>query len=164
MDEREIRGLFKEQDVIYTRQRAAVYAYLLGTSLPQTAAQIAAGLAAAPQEQGASRKAVKKQGTGQGGEKLWLSTVYRALELFIEKGLVSELRLPQGEALAYFATANTHRHYAVCTACNRMFDLTHCPMADLEAELQEQDFQIEAHRIEIYGLCAACTRLKSAQN
>lgn len=164
MDEREIRSLFKAQDVIYTRQRAAVYSYLLGTSLPQTAAQIAAGLAAAPQGKGAARKAVKKKDMAQGGERLWLSTVYRALELFIEKGLVSELRLPQGEALAYFATANTHRHYAVCTACNRMFDLSHCPMADLAAELQEQDFRIEAHRIEIYGLCAACTRLKSSQN
>lgn len=141
-----IKALFKEHDIVYTRQRAAVFAYMQKIDLPQTAAQIAEGLEHIDAQQ-------KHAG---GSKKTWLSTVYRSLELFTKNHLASAFMLPQGEALAYYLNTQKHRHFAICTACNTMLDLSMCPMAEIEAELDKQAFQIDAHRIEIYGLCERC--------
>ena len=147
MDQAKIKALFKLKGVIYTRQRAAVYDYLERVELPQTAAQIAQGL---------EREAAQSKAAVKSSDKPWLSTVYRCLELFREKGLLTEFRLPQGEALAYFLNTHAHRHYAVCTRCNAMLNLNECPLAEIEAALDKQGFRIASHRVEIYGLCKQC--------
>lgn len=147
MQDKEIRLIFKENGVVFTKQRAAVYAYLKKQALPLTAAQIADGL---------QRTLNKSENKTNQAPKAWLSTVYRSLELFLQKSLVSEFRLPQGEALAYFLNENQHRHYAVCTGCNAMLDLSKCPLSAIEKELLREGFRIHSHRLEIYGLCANC--------
>ncbi len=148
-NEAKIKELFKAHGIVYTRQRAAVFEYMENVDLPQTAAQIALGL-----EEGSTELPANKKSNN----KTWLSTVYRSLELFVQTKLATEFRLPQGEALAYYLNTHAHKHYAICTACNVMLDLSMCPMAEIEAELSKQDFNIASHRIEIYGLCEKCSK------
>ncbi len=145
----DIRKTFKEHGLVFTKQRAAIYTYLKNQALPLTAAQIADGLQESLAYSDPKRESVRKT---------WLSTVYRCLDLFLNKSMVSEFRLPQGEALAYYLNSNQHRHYAVCTDCNAMFDLSNCPLSAFENELEKVGFRILSHRIEIYGQCTQCTR------
>lgn len=139
MTERELRRHFKAFGIVYTRQRAAVYRCMAEQGVPLTAAAIAARLT---ETEGAD-------------ERTWLSTVYRSLELFAERGLAHPFRLPEGEALAYHLSPAGHHHYAFCTGCKKMLDLG-CPAQSIHSKLRELDFAMEEHRIEIYGRCRDC--------
>ncbi len=92
----------------------------------------------------------------QGEEAFWLSTVYRNLELFAEKGLIQEVRRPGSDVLYYRTELRGHNHYAVCERCRKEIPLDICPIDTLEDQLKEKGFTPTHHRLEIYGLCAEC--------
>ncbi len=86
----------------------------------------------------------------------WLSTTYRALEMFTEKGIVNKL-IPMDDATAkYELDRHTHKHYAVCRSCKKMIDLECCPIKDLQVKTKEGGFHVTGHRLEIYGYCDDC--------
>ncbi len=87
-----------------------------------------------------------------------LSTVYRTLDSLAEKRLISRsVQMDQSKAL-YEMSGRMHKHYLICTGCSRRVELENCPVHRIEHELAEQTgFRIEAHRLEIYGLCPECS-------
>lgn len=89
-------------------------------------------------------------------EWLWLSTVYRNLEVFKEAGLVQEVSPPDSESVFYRLELHGHNHYAFCEVCRREFPLDLCPLEALEEQLKQQGFTPTQHRLEIYGICADC--------
>ncbi len=91
-----------------------------------------------------------------GTEDLWLSTVYRNLELFMEKGLVQQISPPDSESVFYHLEVNGHNHYAVCEECHRRIALDLCPVEDLEPQLTAAGFQPTHHRLEVFGICESC--------
>jgi Fe2+ or Zn2+ uptake regulation protein len=84
------------------------------------------------------------------------ATVFRTLELFREMGLLERLDLPTGDH-AYVACAPRHHHHVICSRCGRTAEV-----ADLGLEAVVDDaavrtgYQINDHRLELYGLCPAC--------
>jgi Fe2+ or Zn2+ uptake regulation protein len=84
------------------------------------------------------------------------ATVFRTLELFSELGLLERLDLPSGEH-AYVVCAPRHHHHVICSRCGRTTDVAD---VGLEGVLQEAStrtgYQIDDHRLELYGLCPVC--------
>jgi Fur family ferric uptake transcriptional regulator len=85
------------------------------------------------------------------------ATVFRTLDLFTSLGLVERVDLPGGEH-AYVACDPVHHHHAICTACGRSLDVTDHGLADVLGEIGlRSGFRVTAHRLEIFGLCSACS-------
>jgi Fe2+ or Zn2+ uptake regulation protein len=84
------------------------------------------------------------------------ATVFRALDLFTSMGLVERIDLPDGDH-AYVACDPVHHHHAICTGCGRSLDVADHGLADVLGEIgRRAGFRVTAHRLEIFGLCAAC--------
>lgn len=84
------------------------------------------------------------------------ATIFRALDLFATLGLVERVDLPGGDH-AYVACEAFHHHHAICTRCGRSLDVDDPGLADLLAAIGDRSgFQVTAHRLELFGLCAGC--------
>lgn len=86
-----------------------------------------------------------------------ISTVYRALAVFEEKGYVAKTSLAGSDMSYYEWCQGQHRHYAVCLKCHKLIPLRTCPFEHAEAEIEaEEDFTITGHKLELYGYCKGC--------
>lgn len=85
-----------------------------------------------------------------------LSTVYRNLESLREAHLLRSVSIPDDETLYYELDRGGHSHYAVCTKCHKIFRLNHCPLPAHFPELESMGFQVNSHRVELYGICKDC--------
>ncbi len=84
------------------------------------------------------------------------ATVFRSLELFTELGALERLDLPSGEH-AYIACEPVHHHHIVCSRCGRSTEVADFGMEAVVTELARRTgYEIETHRLELYGLCPAC--------
>ncbi len=93
----------------------------------------------------------RRQGIGR-------ATVFRSIDLFTSLGLVERVDLPGGEH-AYVACETAHHHHAICTSCGRSFDVDDAGLSEVLGTIGHRSgFRVTAHRLEIFGLCAACQR------
>jgi Fur family ferric uptake transcriptional regulator len=84
------------------------------------------------------------------------ATIFRSLDLFASLNLVERVDLPGGEH-AYVACDPVHHHHAICTGCGRSLDVADHGLAAVLGEIGNRSgFRVAAHRLEIFGLCAAC--------
>ena len=84
------------------------------------------------------------------------ATVFRTLRLMLDLGIVCQVVLDDG-ALHYRLTSGGHHHHISCSHCGAVIDFATCDIDDLLGELSRRTgYAIEAHRLEIYGRCAAC--------
>ena len=84
-----------------------------------------------------------------------LATVYRALELFTELGIVRPITV--GDGPPTYIRAEGGHHHLVCSACGRLIEFDECSSGALAQELADRyNFHIQSHLLEFYGLCADC--------
>ncbi len=84
------------------------------------------------------------------------ATLFRALELLTELGVVERLDLPTGEH-AYVPCARAHHHHVICSRCGRTAEAADCGVAGAVAEIARRTgFRIDSHRLELFGLCRHC--------
>ena len=84
------------------------------------------------------------------------ATVFRALDLFAELGVLDRLDLPEG-GHAYVACAPAHHHHAICSGCGRVTEVDDHALTDAVAEIERHTgWRIESHRLELYGRCPSC--------
>ena len=90
--------------------------------------------------------------------RLGRATVFRTLELFSEIGLLERLDLPSGEH-AYVVCAPRHHHHVICSRCGRTAEVAELGLERVvDQAATKTGYQIEDHRLELYGLCPACRR------
>ena len=96
------------------------------------------------------------------GEQIWLSTIYRVLELFVEKEIAVKSTLLGQDQAVYGLDRYQHTHYAICVVCHRIIPMDNCPIAAVgfSPGLQEENFRVTGHKIEIYGYCSQCEKTK----
>ncbi len=87
---------------------------------------------------------------------VWLSTVYRILELFVKEHVAVKTTIPNSETAYYELNRNQHRHYAVCLGCHKVVEIDNCPMEKFIPRLSEDDFHVLGHKVEMYGYCRNC--------
>lgn len=91
------------------------------------------------------------------------SSAYRHLVDLQAAGIVR--RVAAHDEFARFELAEDlteHHHHFLCTNCGKVTDIT--PSADFERMITEQldrladgqGFQPHSHRVDVFGLCAAC--------
>lgn len=89
-----------------------------------------------------------------------ISTVYRSLAIFEEKGLIEKSMLMGSDTAVYELVDGHHKHYAVCLSCHKLVPLKHCPfehVAHDHMESEDGEFVVTGHKLELYGYCKECT-------
>ena len=88
------------------------------------------------------------------------STLFRALDLMTELGVVERLDLPSGEH-AYVPCARSHHHHVICSRCGRTTEVEDSGVAEAVQEIARRSgYRIDSHRLELFGLCRHC-RMKT---
>ena len=93
----------------------------------------------------------------QRGHSTWLSTVYRTLELFVKMDVVTKITVLNNEMSLYELNRFQHKHYAVCLLCHKIVSMENCPMEKFIPQIQDKEFQVMGHNIEVYGYCKNCS-------
>ena len=92
------------------------------------------------------------------GISISLSTVYRALDVLVEKNIISKTDFTDNNRSLYEIRQEGHKHHLVCIRCRKIIPVTGCPFHDYASRLEEQfDFSITGHRLELFGYCRDCS-------
>jgi Fe2+ or Zn2+ uptake regulation protein len=84
------------------------------------------------------------------------ATLFRALDLLTELGIVERVDLPSGEH-AYVACARSHHHHVICARCGRTTEVADHGLAEVVAAMaRESGYRIDTHRLELFGYCRHC--------
>jgi Fur family ferric uptake transcriptional regulator len=85
------------------------------------------------------------------------TTVYRALKLFTECGLASEIEFRDGIARYEHRLNRRNHHHLVCTACGGSVEFFAPEVEAAERSVGAQfQYQTSGHSFQIYGICHAC--------
>ncbi|GAA5343856.1 peroxide-responsive transcriptional repressor PerR [Planifilum fimeticola] len=133
---REAVERLKATGVRMTPQRHAILEYLLSSMSHPTADEI--------------YKALEKDFPNMS-----VATIYNNLRLFKEAGLVRELTY--GDASSRFDANMSDHYHVICRRCGKITDFKYPPLIEVEEEAAKKTgFQVDSHRMEVYGLCADC--------
>lgn len=94
---------------------------------------------------------------------VWLSTVYRVLELFVKEHIVIKTTLADTDMALYELNRNQHKHYAVCLGCHKVVEMDNCPFHEFDPQLSDQGFHVLGHKLELYGYCLECEKSKNKE-
>lgn len=95
---------------------------------------------------------VKKSHPGIG-----YATVYRTLKLLAEAGLAEAQRFEDGFTRYEYNAANGHHDHLICTKCGAIIEFENERIEALQQDVARKNrFQVKSHKLELYGLCAAC--------
>ncbi|MPZ98165.1 MAG: transcriptional repressor [Dehalococcoidia bacterium] len=87
------------------------------------------------------------------------ATVFRTLRLMQDIGVVCQVVLDDG-SVAYRLTSGGHHHHMVCSQCGAVADFTSHDIEDVLQQLADRTgYEIDAHRLEMYGRCPRCRAL-----
>jgi len=85
-----------------------------------------------------------------------ISTIYRALELLEQLGLVTHTHLGHGAPSYHLAAEADHVHL-VCASCGRITEIPPGAVAALVTALDEQHgFQTDVGHLTVFGRCSSC--------
>lgn len=131
--------LFKKHGLKVTKSRLAIYEALEKKEYPCTAEELS--------------KDMKE-------EDINLSTIYRTLNSFKEKGLV-KLEVNEKKENVFSLEKDEDKHILVCKKCHKRIPLNGCPYHSVNERIEkETGFLIEDQNTEIYGLCPDCQKKK----
>lgn len=88
-----------------------------------------------------------------------LVTVYRAIHLLADLGMVSQFDFGDGAARFELVKpgGHDHHHHLVCTCCAQVIELEECFSAGLEKRIAAKSgFQAVTHKLEFFGVCPDC--------
>lgn len=86
------------------------------------------------------------------------STVYRALRLFVELGLVLVAETGGGETYYEVAKLTPH-HHLVCRSCGGEWDIGASALQTVFDDVfRQHGFQVETDHLVLFGNCASCRR------
>ena len=90
------------------------------------------------------------------GLEIGRATIFRALDLLIELELLERLDLPSGDH-AYVPCDRAYHHHIVCSICGRTDSVVDSELAAaVEGLHQSTGWQIDAHRLALFGHCPSC--------
>ncbi|HLV09197.1 MAG TPA: Fur family transcriptional regulator [Halanaerobiales bacterium] len=92
-------------------------------------------------------------------QEIRLSTIYRNLNRFVNKGLVKKMELKPNKKEKYFELKDgNHHHHLICVNCGKIIPVD-CPLKLFEKDLSSRTkYRILDHRIKLYGLCPKCQK------
>lgn len=90
------------------------------------------------------------------GERIGLTTIYRALQHLVNEKIVDVLLREGGEAI-YRLCGEEHHHHLVCKNCGRTVEIADNSIERWVAQTAgEHGFRDVTHSAELLGICSAC--------
>ena len=87
------------------------------------------------------------------------ATVYRTLKLFAESGIAREFHFGDGQTRYEHASEGEHHDHLVCVRCGAISEFKNDAVEAIQNEVAaSHGFVMQYHKMELYGLCAACQR------
>ena len=84
------------------------------------------------------------------------STVYRALRLFVDVGLVLSADTG-GDELYYEVAKPTAHHHLVCRHCGEQWEISDAALDTLTTTIEQNyGFQVSTDHLVLFGTCEAC--------
>lgn len=83
-----------------------------------------------------------------------LGTVYKALDMLKDLGVVSEVDAPRS-ATRYEAVIEPH-HHLICESCGRILDLHAPEYSALRPAAPLEGFEVKACTVQFHGICRSC--------
>jgi Fur family transcriptional regulator, ferric uptake regulator len=84
------------------------------------------------------------------------ATIFRTLDVLTELHAVERLDLPSGEH-AYVACEPAHHHHVICSNCGASTDVDDAGWRSVVRDIEARTgYQIDDHRLELFGRCPAC--------
>jgi Fur family ferric uptake transcriptional regulator len=91
------------------------------------------------------------------GERVGLSTVYRAVHALADSGDLDLVHTPEGETLYRHRQAAHHHHHLLCRRCRRSVEITHPTLHRWIAHLADvHGFRNIEHVLLVTGVCPDC--------
>ena len=91
-----------------------------------------------------------------------LATVYRALDLLSELGILVKIDFGDGCARYELNTADPnvhHHHHLICVKCKKVIEFEDDLLDNLEATISKKSgFQILNHEVKFFGYCKDCQK------
>ena len=87
------------------------------------------------------------------------ATVFRTMKLMRELGVICQVVLDDGTAVYQIADDDrtNHHHHVICTECGKVTEFASDGLeGQLERVSSATGFDIDTHRLELYGRCASC--------
>lgn len=87
-----------------------------------------------------------------------VSTIFRTISQFKEKGLIKEVNLEEGFIRYEMAPVSTskHHHHVRCRSCGDIKLIEKCDLAAFERAIGRLGFSEMEHRLEFTGVCSKC--------
>lgn len=96
------------------------------------------------------------QSLAQQGQKIGLTTIYRALTDLVALGEADSLAASDGEN-KYRNCGTDHHHHLICRECGKAVEFELAGFEAAAAQLAlSQGFKDVSHSIELFGICAEC--------
>ena len=91
------------------------------------------------------------------GRKASRVTVYRMLPSLLKAGILREVIFSEGHAHYEHADSKPHHEHLICRKCGSVEEFE-CPPIEnsLRQVCEECNFEAEAHKVEVTGLCCKC--------
>ncbi|MCH8291244.1 transcriptional repressor [Candidatus Poribacteria bacterium] len=87
-----------------------------------------------------------------------LGTVYRSLGILADLGLIRKLEYD--DSSRFDANLSDHYHL-ICADCDQLFDVDTSVLERLNTQgLEANGFDVNGHKLELYGLCPNCNQEK----
>jgi Fur family ferric uptake transcriptional regulator len=89
------------------------------------------------------------------------ATVYRTMKLLADCGLAVQRQFGDGQTRYEPARGGGHHDHLICTGCGRIVEFENERIEELQLRVaRSHGFEVESHKLEMYGRCAACRRGK----
>ena len=87
------------------------------------------------------------------------STVYRALNLLEEAGLLRKVARPQGREVFEHDYGYPQHDHLLCQKCGSLTEFPNETISSILDQIAEQHgFRLSGHRLVVYGTCTECSR------
>ncbi len=88
-----------------------------------------------------------------------VATVYRTMKLLAECGLAVPRQFGGGQTRYEAAAGRAHHDHLICTSCGEIIVFANEKIESLQALVaRRHGFEVESHKLELYGRCASCRR------
>jgi len=92
-----------------------------------------------------------------------VATVYRTMKLLSDCGLAMARQFGGGQTRYEAAAGREHHDHMICTRCGEIVEFANEKIESLqELVARRHGFEVELHKLELYGRCARCRSAREA--
>jgi Fe2+ or Zn2+ uptake regulation protein len=89
-------------------------------------------------------------------DKTNMTTIYRNLEALESIGIMHKTLLDDQTSYYKLSCGGEHHHHLICKVCGTITNIDYCPMKVIGPLADEKQFEVDNHKLEVYGICKNC--------